>query len=77
MIYKKVLSNYEPDNLFNTVAKSNKSLSESFFISATIFLNRLGFLISGSKNSTGVMSKYAHISKNAFIEGKLRPEVMD
>ena len=43
--------------LFKTEDNSNKSFSDNFFISAIMERSKVGFLISGSKNSIGVMSK--------------------
>ena len=62
---------------FKTNDKSNKSFSDNFFTSFIIVLSNGGLFIAGSKNSNGVILKYSQISKNAGIEGKVLPDVID
>ncbi len=62
---------------FKTNDKSNKSFSDNVFTSFIIVLSNGGLFIAGSKNSNGVILKYSQISKNAGIEGKVLPDVID
>lgn len=48
---------YNSINLFRTVERSSKSLSDSLRTSVIILLSRLGLLMAGSKNSAGDKSK--------------------
>lgn len=67
----------EETTLFNTKDNKIKSFSDNNFISFTTDWKSDGFLIDGSKNSAGDNLKYSHISKNAAIDGSVRPDVID
>lgn len=55
---------------------SNSSSGKSFMSSISWF-NTMGAGVVVSKKSAGLISKYAHISKNEVIDGKTRPDVID
>ena len=64
-------------NRLSIKGKNPKSLFDNFSISSILFRTRFGLLMVESRNSEGVISKWAQMSGIELIECKIRPDVID